>query len=103
MKARTINSAVSKENSNRSGQAGANAAPHIDRMSRTNVEATSHQLLPTDSTAYGAVALSNSRPIRTPALLSGGVVLCFGVSIFCSRSATKKRYLILYKRWRWFD
>lgn len=98
MKARTINRAVSRENSNRSGHTGANAAPHIDVMSKTKVEAVSHQLLLTDSAAYGAVALSNSRPIRALALVSGGDVFCSSVFIFSLDISNKNRSLILYKK-----
>ena len=98
MKARTINRAVSRENNNRNGHSGTNAAPHIAATSKTKVEAVSHQLLPTDSTAYGAVTLSNSRPIQTPVLVSGWLVFCSSVSIFSLDVSSKNRYLTLYKR-----
>jgi hypothetical protein len=91
MKARTINRAVSSENSNRSGHTGAKAAPHIDPISKAKVEATSHQLLLIDSTAYGAVALSNSRPIRTSALVSGGDVFGTSMSTFSLDISSKNR------------
>jgi hypothetical protein len=60
MKARNINRADRMENISRSGHAGAMAAPNSDAINIRNVEPTTHQLVFSDSTPKGKVALKRS-------------------------------------------
>jgi len=70
MKARSINSADKMENNSRSGHAGARAAPISDASNIAKVEPTTHQLVFTDSTPNGKVALKRSLSVCTLDIVS---------------------------------
>jgi len=71
MKARTISSADKMENNRRNGQAGARAAPSSDASNKKKVDPTTHQLVLTDSTPNGKVALNKSLSDCTSDHVSG--------------------------------
>ena len=71
MKARTISSADNMENNRRTGQTGAKAAPNSNASNNRNVEPTTHQLVLTDSTPNGKVALNKSLLVCTSDHVSG--------------------------------
>ena len=71
MNARTMSSADKIENNSRNGQSGVSAAPHSDASSNRKVEPTTHQLVLTDSTPNGRVALNRSLSACTSVRVSG--------------------------------
>ena len=66
MKARISNRADKMEHNSRNGHAGARAAPTSDVSNIRNVEPTTHQLVFTDSTPNGKVALKRSLSACAP-------------------------------------
>jgi hypothetical protein len=70
MNARINNSADKMENNKRIGHAGARAAPKSDASNIKKVEPTTHQLVFTDSTPNGRVALKRSLSVSASGLVS---------------------------------
>jgi hypothetical protein len=70
MKARSMRKADKTENNRRNGHAGARAAPNSDASNIRKVEPTTHQLVFTDSTPNGKVALKRSLSVCASDIVS---------------------------------